>query len=134
MTSTRCSCHIAAPPERVFKALLDPQAVAVWRVPLGMRSEVHEFDGREGGSFRVSLTCDMPGALGKTSEHSDTHRGRFVRIVPNRQAIEVIEFETIVPEFAGEMTITMCSRGWRAAPRSSSSTMAYRWACPRSTT
>lgn len=40
-----------------------------------MTSAVHEFDAREGGSFRVSLTYDAPEATGKTTAHTDTYHG-----------------------------------------------------------
>ena len=56
MTATHSRRHIAAPPERVYRLLTDRDAVQRWRVPDGMTSRVHEFDPREGGSFRVSLT------------------------------------------------------------------------------
>ena len=37
---------MSAPRERVYRALLDPHAVATWKVPSGMTCQVHEFDGR----------------------------------------------------------------------------------------
>lgn len=74
-------------------------------VPDGMTSHVHAFDPREGGSFRISLTYDAPTGAGKTTAHSDTYHGRFVRLVPNEQIVEVVEFETADPAFQGEMTI-----------------------------
>jgi uncharacterized protein YndB with AHSA1/START domain len=67
---------------------------------------VHEFDAREGGSFRISLTYDEPTGTGKTTAHTDTYHGRFVRLVPNQQVVEVVEFETTDPALQGEMTIT----------------------------
>ena len=67
MYSTRVARHINAGPAAVYAALLDPQAVARWRVPDGMTCEVHEFDGREGGAFRVSLSYDSPDGIGKSS-------------------------------------------------------------------
>jgi hypothetical protein len=48
-------------------------------VPTGMTSHVHAFDAREGGSFRISLTYDAPTGTGKTTAHTDTYHGRFVR-------------------------------------------------------
>jgi uncharacterized protein YndB with AHSA1/START domain len=90
----------------VYSALVDPRAVARWRVPAGMTSQVHEFDAREGGRFRISLTYDEPSAAGKTSAHTDTYHGRFVRLVPDELVVEVVEFETENPEMRGEMTIT----------------------------
>jgi uncharacterized protein YndB with AHSA1/START domain len=71
-----------------------------------MTSQVHEFDAREGGSFRVSLTCDAPTGTGKTTAPTDTYHGRFVKLVPNEQVVEVFEFETTDPALRGEMTMT----------------------------
>lgn len=105
MTSTRVSQHIKAPRGTVYRTLLDPLAIAQWRVPHGMTSHVHEFDAREGGSFRVSLTYTTDGA-GKTTAHTDTYHGRFVKLVENEQIVEVVEFETTDPAMQGEMTIT----------------------------
>jgi uncharacterized protein YndB with AHSA1/START domain len=76
-------------------------------VPDGMTSEVHAFDPREGGSFRISLTYDAPSGAGKTTEHTDTYQGRFVKLVPNEEVVEVVEFETADPALQGEMTITI---------------------------
>ena len=75
-------------------------------VPKGMTSHVHVFDAREGGSFRVSLTYDTPAGTGKTSAHTDTYHGRFVKLVPNERVVEVVEFETADSEMRGEMTVT----------------------------
>jgi len=105
MASTSMRQVIRAPRERVFAALLDPDAVARWRVPANMTSEVHEWDAREGGSVRVSLTYNERDAAGKTSGHTDTYRGRFTRIVPNELVVEVDEFETDDPAVQGEMTM-----------------------------
>lgn len=71
-----------------------------------MTSEVHEFDARQGGSFRISLTYDAPTGTGKTTAHTDTYRGHFAKLVRNEQVVEVLEFETADPALRGEMTIT----------------------------
>jgi uncharacterized protein YndB with AHSA1/START domain len=104
--STRVARHIRAPRSAVYRALLDAGAIAKWRVPAGMSSHVHEFDAREGGSFRISLTYDAPAESGKSAAHTDTYYGRFVTLVPNEQVVEVVEFETADPELRGEMTMT----------------------------
>jgi uncharacterized protein YndB with AHSA1/START domain len=70
-----------------------------------MSSVVHEFDAREGGSFRVSLTYDDPQRSGKTHLHTDTYHGRFAKLAPALEVVEVIEFETDDPDLAGEMTV-----------------------------
>ena len=100
------SRHIRAPRARVYAVLLDPVAVQQWMVPDGMTNEVHEFDAREGGAFRISLTYDEPTRSGKTSAHTDTHHGRFVRLVPETEVVQLVEFETDDPELRGEMTIS----------------------------
>jgi uncharacterized protein YndB with AHSA1/START domain len=71
-----------------------------------MTSVVHQFDAREGGAFRVSLTYDEPDRTGKTAARTDTYHGRFSRLVPNERVVEVLEFETADPALRGEMTIT----------------------------
>lgn len=90
----------------VYRTLLDPNAVAKWRVPTGMRSEVHGFEAHEGGAFRVSLTYETPNGTGKSEAHTDTYHGRFVELVPDERVVEVVEFETADPGLRGEMTMT----------------------------
>ena len=107
VTSTRVSRHVDAPRAAVYRALLDPGAVARWKVPGGMTCEVHEFDAREGGTLRISLTYDEPGSQGKTTAHTDTYRGRFVRLVPGELVVEADVFETADPAMQGEMTSTI---------------------------
>ena len=104
--STRTSRHVKAPRANVYGALLDARAVATWMVPTGMTSQVHAFDAREGGLFRISLTYNEATGAGKTTAHSDTYHGRFVKLVPNAQVVEVMEFETADPAMRGEMIVT----------------------------
>jgi uncharacterized protein YndB with AHSA1/START domain len=106
VSSTRITQHVNAPRTKVYRALLDAQAVATWMVPTGMTSHVHEFEPREGGTFRISLTYDAPTGTGKTTAQTDTHHGRFAQLVPNEKVVEVVEFETDDPALRGEMTIT----------------------------
>jgi uncharacterized protein YndB with AHSA1/START domain len=106
MYTTRVSQHVRAPRSAVYRALLHADAIAKWRVPDGMRSEVHEFDPREGGYFRVSLTYDSPAGVGKTSGRTDTYHGRFVRLAPNEQVVEQFEFETDDQAMATPITMT----------------------------
>ena len=96
-----------APRARVYSALIDAEAVARWKVPTEMTCRVHEFDGREGGAFRISLTYGAPDRAGKTTAHTDTYHGRFEKLVPNELVVEVDEFETTDPALRGEMTITI---------------------------
>ena len=109
MYSTRVSALVSAPPSAVYRALVDPASIARWRVPDGMTAAVHEFDAREGGRFRVSLTYEptaTDGSRGKTTGRTDTYHGHFVSLVPERQVVEVTEFETDDPALRGEMRMT----------------------------
>ena len=110
MSTTRISRRINAPRSAVYRALLDARAVAAWRVPDGMTSQVHELDPREGGRFRVSLTYDAPTGAGKTTPNTDTYRGHFAKLVPDEQVVEVVEFETADPAMQGTMTVTTTLR------------------------
>lgn len=107
LRTTHLRRHIAAPRPRVYQALLDPAALPFWKVPNGMTLEVHQFEPREGGAIRISLTYDAPSATGKTTAHTDTYHGRLVRLVPNELIVEVDEFESDDPALRGEMTITI---------------------------
>jgi uncharacterized protein YndB with AHSA1/START domain len=106
VSTTRVGRRIRAPRATVYRALLDPDAVARWRFPTGMTPTVHEFDAREGGRFRVSLTYDAPTDTGKTSAQTDTYHGHFVELVPDEKVVEELEFETDAPEHRGVMTMT----------------------------
>lgn len=106
MATTQVSRHIRGPRPLVYRALLDAEAVRRWMVPDGMTSHVHSFDAREGGTFRISLTYELPTAAGKTDPQTDSFHGRFARLVPDTEVVETVEFETDDPLMRGEMTIT----------------------------
>ena len=105
MATTEVTRHVRALRAAVYRALLDADDVQRWQVPEGMTSEVHAFEAREGGGFRISLTYESPDAAGKTSAHTDTYHGRFVRLVPDAEVVQVIEFETDDPRMQGAMTV-----------------------------
>lgn len=101
------SRFIMASPNAIYQAYLDPQAIATWRPPEGMRCEILEFEPHEGGKLRMAYlyTAAHPVA-GKTSEDADVFEGRFTELVPDKRIVEVVEFESEDPAFAGEMSIT----------------------------
>jgi uncharacterized protein YndB with AHSA1/START domain len=107
MRATRVHRRIDAPRAAVFRLLLDPDAIARWKVPDGMTARIHEFAPREGGTLRVSLTYDAPTGTGKTAAHTDSYHGRFVRIVPDEMVVEEDEFETADASLQGAMTSTI---------------------------
>jgi len=58
VSPTRITRHIKDPRAKVYGALIDADAIARWKVPTGITSHVHAFEGRERGTFRLSLTYD----------------------------------------------------------------------------
>lgn len=105
--STTVSRVISVPPSAVYGAFLDPQAVAIWLPPGGMRGIVHEFEGREGGAFSMSLVYpeDETEMVGKTSDSTDRFQGKIARLVPDAMVVWKTVFDSTDPAFAGEMTI-----------------------------
>ena len=101
---TRILQPIAAPATAVYRLLLDPTAIATWKVPDGMTCQVHLFEPREGGRFRVSLSYTDTDAVGKSTGHTDTYHGTFIRLRPGREIVERLAFETTDPRMQGWMT------------------------------
>ena len=99
---------IQASPQTIYKALLDPKAVATWRPPKDMTAEMYEFDARLGGRFRMALTYTATdeSVRGKTSKNLDVVDGQFVELVRDQRVVERVEFESDDPAFAGAMLIT----------------------------
>ena len=101
------SLVIAAPPERVYAALVDPEALVVWLPPDGMSGRFEHVDARPGGSYRLVLTyADGSGAPGKATADSDIVEGRFVDIVPGARVVQAVDFISDDPAYAGTMTMT----------------------------
>ena len=98
---------VPAPRQRIYQLLLDPTMLERWKVPAGMTLEVHEWEPREGGRIRISLTYREIAGAGKSGRHTDTYHGRFVRLVPNELIVEHDEFESADPAFGGAMTISI---------------------------
>jgi uncharacterized protein YndB with AHSA1/START domain len=103
----RASRVIAAPMERVYAALVDPEALTVWLPPDGMRGTFERFDARPGGSYRLVLTyADASGAPGKATADSDIVEARFVELVPGARVVQAVDFVSDDPAYAGTMTMT----------------------------
>ena len=84
----RASRVVAAPPGRVWAALVDPEALLAWLPPGGMTARFERFDARPGGSYRMVLTySDASGAPGKATADSDVVEARFVDIVPGERVV-----------------------------------------------
>jgi uncharacterized protein YndB with AHSA1/START domain len=67
---------LRASPERVYRALLEPDALVKWMAPNGFTARVHQLDARAGGTFRMSLTNVLSG-------HSRSFGGEYLELVAN---------------------------------------------------
>ena len=107
--SVRTSRVIRPRPEELYAAFLDPTALVDWLPPAEMTGEIHEFDARVGGGYRMSLfyPADERSFRGTTSDTEDLGNVRFVELAPPRRIIETVSFVTTDPAFFGEMTLTV---------------------------
>jgi uncharacterized protein YndB with AHSA1/START domain len=85
-------------PERVYRAFLDPEAMAKWLPPNGFTGKVHQVDARVGGSYRMSFT-------NFTSGKSHSFGGEYLELVPNERIRHTDKFDD--PNLPGEMTVTV---------------------------
>lgn len=92
---------LKAPPDRVYRAFLDPAAMAKWLPPHGFTGAVHEMDARVGGGYRMSFTNFGTGAT-----HS--FGGAYLELIPNERIRHTDRFDD--PNLPGEMTVTITFR------------------------
>lgn len=98
---------IPVSPERVYAALIDPEALAAWLPPEGMSGRFERFDARTGGSYKLILTyADDLSAHGKTTADSDVVEARFDEITPGTRVVQTVDFVSDDPAYAGAMTMT----------------------------
>ena len=97
---------ILASAQRIYRALLDPVAVASWLPPEGMKARIDAFEPQEGGAYAMTLNYRGAPGSGKTSANKDVVRGRFVRLAVDEEVVQATRFESDDPAFTGEMTIT----------------------------
>src|SRR5262245_472409 len=83
---------ISATPAAIYQAFVDPRALVRWLPPSGMTGCIEVFDPREGGEYQITLSYDRPehSAPGKTTEHADVTRGRFLQLLPNRKIVQSV--------------------------------------------
>lgn len=97
---------VAVPPERVYAALVDPDALTIWLPPEGMSGRFESFEARPGGSYRLVLTYEnATSAVGKTTADADVVEARFVELVPGARVVQAVDFVSDDPAFAGTMTM-----------------------------
>jgi uncharacterized protein YndB with AHSA1/START domain len=89
---------LRAPPERVYRAFLDPDAMVKWLPPHGYTGKVHHMDARVGGSHRMSFTNFSTG-------NSHAFGGRYVDLTPHETIRYTDQFDD--PAMPGEMLVTI---------------------------
>lgn len=89
---------LAAPPERVYRAFLDADAMAKWLPPAGFTCRVHSMDAREGGTFRMSFT-------NFTNGQAHSFGGEYVELVPHTLLRYTDRFDD--PGLPGVMQVTV---------------------------
>ncbi len=89
---------LRAPRERIYKAFLDPEAMAKWLPPNGFTGKVHQIDAKVGGTYRMSFTN-----LSSGSSHS--FGGKFLELVPNEKIRHTDGFDD--PNLPGTMQTTI---------------------------
>lgn len=92
---------LRAPPERVYKAFLDPDAMAKWLPPHGFTGKVHHSDVRVGGGYRMSFTN-----FGTGKSHS--FGGTYVELTPHERIRYTDQFDD--PNLPGTMQVTITLR------------------------
>src|SRR6059058_355419 len=97
---------IAAPPEHVYAALVNPEALTAWLPPTGMTGTFERFDPRPGGSYRLVLTyADASASPGKATADTDIVESRFIDLVPGVRVVQAVDFVSDDPAYAGTMTM-----------------------------
>ena len=103
----KASRFIAAAHERVYAALLDPEALTAWVPPGDMTGSIERFDARPGGSYRMVLTYpDASGSRGKSTPDSDIGEACFIELVPGQRVVYAADFVSDDPAYASTMTMT----------------------------
>lgn len=110
---------IDVPRETVYDAFLDREALAAWLAPDIMTGQVHAFDGRVGGGYRMSLRYfdDVEGNPGKSTEREDHFFARFVELSPPERIVQAVTFDSDDPAFAGEMMMVVTLAAERGGTR-----------------
>jgi len=89
---------LRAPPERVYRAFLDPDAMSKWLPPHGFTGKVHQLDAKVGGRYKMSFT-------NFTTGQSHSFGGEYLELVPNELIRHTDEFED--PNLPGVIQVTV---------------------------
>ncbi len=89
---------LRAPPERIYRAFLDVDAVVKWLPPHGFTCKVHQLDAKVGGTYRMSFT-------NFTTGKSHSFGGKYLELVPNERIRHMDKFDD--PNLPDEMQTTV---------------------------
>jgi len=89
---------LRAPPERIYRAFLDADAMAKWLPPHGFTGRVHHLEAKVGGTYRMSFTNFATG-------HSHSFGGEYLELIPNERIRHTDRFDD--PNLPGEMQVTV---------------------------
>jgi uncharacterized protein YndB with AHSA1/START domain len=100
MSSNTIRLHrvLRSTPEKVYRAFLDADAMAKWLPPHGYTCKVHHFDGKVGGTFKMSFT-------NFTTGNGHSFGGKYLELVPHERIRYTDKFDD--PNLPGEMTVTV---------------------------
>ncbi|HEU5074214.1 MAG TPA: SRPBCC family protein [Polyangiaceae bacterium] len=87
-----------AKPDKVYRAFVEPDAIASWLPPFGFTCTVHELDAKAGGKHRMSFR-------NFTSGNSHSFGGTYIEVVPGQKLVYTDKFDD--PNLPGEMTCTV---------------------------
>jgi uncharacterized protein YndB with AHSA1/START domain len=89
---------LRAPPERVYRAFLDADALAKWIPPHGFTCNVHHLDAKVGGTFRMTFTNLSTG-------HGHSFGGEYRELLPGMKIVHTDRFDD--PNLPGTMNVTV---------------------------
>ena len=91
---------LKAPPERIYQAFLDPDALAKWIPPDGFVGKVYHLEPKVGGTYRMSFST-----VG--GKWTSVFGGKYLELIPNRRIVNTDAFETDDPSMQGTMKVTI---------------------------
>ncbi len=89
---------LRAPPEKIYRAFLDADAMVKWLPPHGFTCKVHQLDAKVGGTYKMSFT-------NFTTGKSHSFGGKYLELVPNERIRHTDKFDD--PNLPGEMQTTV---------------------------
>lgn len=100
MTTGTVTLHrvLPAPPERVYRAFVDPDAMVKWLPPHGFTGRVLQMDARVGGGYRMQFTNFSSGQV-------MAFGGQYLELVPHERIVHTDVFDD--PNLPGEMRVTL---------------------------